>query len=557
MKKRWLALLLVLTLVMSLTACGGKETTGNQGSTGDKAQTSTDKAETGETTGGDTAEETWTWPLAEKEELSMWIVYDSEFVDDMDDLLSVQETEKNTNVHINWSEIMSAEATEKFGLLMAAGDYPDIIRGAESYYSGGLAKMVDDGVAVDLTDLVPKYMPIYQGLRTSDVELEKSTKTDDGRLVGVYTLASRYGEIKGEKPWDGLVVRKDWVEELGMELPVTIDDWYEVLTAFKTQMNVEAPLMIAADGVDNASTFVSAWGILQEFYTPDGKKVEYGVLQPGYKEFVETMRKWYAEGLIDPNFVSNDAALVTPHDYIGTGRAGAGNSLWGHTAHVLTGWGLNSEEDFYLQAIPAPVLNEGDTPLLGFRMSEKTKESLVITTNCDNVELALRWLDYNYTEESMMLDSLGVEGKTYYQDEAGVYHVTQEMADLVAAGEYPNLSEAVYAHTLRTSDFGLYNWGMFEALYEGDEAFTAYDFWAPGSYEIALPAGITLTDAENAEYTGKYVAIKTLVDEWTVKFIMGTEPMDKYDSFVQSLYDYGIEECIGYQQAAFDRFNAR
>ena len=52
-------------------------------------------------------------------------------------------------------------------------------------------------------------------------------------------------------------------------------------------------------------------------------------------------------------------------------------------------------------------------------------------------------------------------------------------------------------------------------------------------------------------------AISMLVMEMTIKYIMGMESMDTYDQFVASLYDYGLEKCIAYQQAALDRYNAR
>ena len=72
-----------------------------------------------------------------------------------------------------------------------------------------------------------------------------------------------------------------------------------------------------------------------------------------------------------------------------------------------------------------------------------------------------------------------------------------------------------------------------------------------------LPPTMTMTEDETIAYGNLFTAIQTLVSENTIKFITGTKSMDEYDAFVQSLYDYGIEECIGYQQNALDRYNAR
>ncbi len=68
---------------------------------------------------------------------------------------------------------------------------------------------------------------------------------------------------------------------------------------------------------------------------------------------------------------------------------------------------------------------------------------------------------------------------------------------------------------------------------------------------------MTMTEDETVKYNNLYTSIKTLVQENTVKFITNAKSMDEYDAFVQELYNYGIEECIGYKQAALDRYNAR
>ncbi|MCI8625801.1 MAG: hypothetical protein HFI40_05905 [Lachnospiraceae bacterium] len=100
-------------------------------------------------------------------------------------MYAVKKIEENTNVHVNWVTVLGAEASEKFGLLMASGDYPDILRQAEAYYTGGLVQACNDGVVYDLTEAVPQYMPHYQALRESNEKLSKDTVTNDGRMVCV------------------------------------------------------------------------------------------------------------------------------------------------------------------------------------------------------------------------------------------------------------------------------------------------------------------------------------------------------------------------------------
>jgi len=556
-------MLLVLTMAVALLAgCGDSADKGNGGDT-KKAETKQEtKSNDNASAGGDTAaaSDEWTWPVSGNKEVSLWTWWSNDYATDPNELKGIQKIEEATGVHCNWVTVGQAEASEKFGLMMASGDYPDILRSAGSYYTGGAVQAVSDGVAVDLTDLVPKYMPTYMSLINADPEVAKAVKTDDGRMVACYTLASKDGEVRGESVWDGMCIREDWLKDLGLDVPVTIDDWHNVLTAFKNQIpGCDAPLCIGAtNGYDICNNFLGAYGVLGEFYTPDGVTVKYGPLEDGYKQWVQLFRDWYAEGLIDQNFISNDGAFMVSGDYIGTGRTGAGANIWGFTATAWKDQGYTDDEDFFLRGVTAPVLNAGDTPHIGYRMGEKTKEDLLLTTNCKDQELALRWLDYWYTKEAMFYDSLGIEGESYKKADDGTFALGDYAASLVESGEYPSSTAVLSLYTLGTADFGLYNWNMFNLSYgERNRALEAYDYWDKGSYELCLPATMTLSADEQQKFNTTYTSIQTLKQEYTIKFITGQKDMSEYDSFVQQLKDYGIEDCISYQQAAFDRYNAR
>ena len=544
MKRKLVALLLCLVMGLSFLSGCGKPAKKDDSAGKGNSETVSEGAE-------------WTWPLAEKKELSIWIVWENQYLKNPNELKGVQQIEENTNVHVNWNIVSSAEAAEKFSLMIASGEYPDIIRGAEAYYSGGLAKMMDDGVSIELTDMVDKYMPNYSELRKSNDKLLIDTMSDDGKIVSLYSIASKTGEVKGERVWGGPSIRQDWLDETGLSIPVTIKDWHEALTAIKTNHpECEAPLMLGINATNYYGAFTSAFGVLPEFYNDNGV-VKYGPAEEGYKQWVDTFRQWYAEGLIDPNFVSNDASFISSGDFIGTGKAAAGPNVWGMTADVYKQMGYSTDENYWLSAAPYPVLNEGDTPQAGVAMSELVKETLVVTSACEDVELALRYLDYYYTKESMMLSSLGIEGETYVNNGDGTYSITEELKAKVADGTYPTVSEAVYTHSIGAASFGLYNWEMYDAIYEGNKATDAYDVWENTQYDLLLPPCMTMTEEESQEYASLYSSILTLVQENTVKFIMGTKSMDEYDSFLEQLHTFGIDRCIELKQAALDRYNAR
>jgi len=546
--KKILALVLVLTMAVGMLAgCGTKNETGSDNKT----------EQTGGEVSGTTEEVVATkdyFPLAEKEELSIWYYFDNNFVTDPNELWAIQWLEEQTNVHVNFQVVTPQEAQEKFGLMLASGDYPDILRGCNGYYPGGMEKAVDEGVAVELTDLIPKYMPNYQAIRTSDAALEKDTKTDEGKLVAIWSVASNLTQPQGEPMWSGLSLRGDWLDELGMEVPTTIAEWDTVLRAFKENYGCEAPLMLAKDGTYTTGAFVTAYGIYPEWYQKDGQ-IQYGPMQDEYKEYLELMAGWYADGLIDPNFITNDGDILAPGEYMGTGRGGAGGNIWNFAADTYKQYGFTQEEDYYLASVPNPSMNKGELAGNAFVTAKGVaKEAHLITTNCENVELALRWMDMFYEEDVMVATCYGKEGETYVVNEDGSYSYTDVILN---NPEYTGMDALKAEWVPGTSNMGLFNWAYYKPLYAGSEAYQAVFEWDKCTLDGALSNSISMTDAESANYATAYTDIKTYVDEMTVKFIMGSEPLDKFEEFRSALEGMGVDDCAKLWQSAYDRYVAR
>ena len=163
MKKLHKFLVLLLTVCMAvsmLAACGEKEPKEDNKSTQGNQSSSNE--------GDNENASEWSWPLAEKKDLGVWLAWSNNYTTDPNELKAIKQIEANTNVHITWTTVAGQEASEKFGLMMASGDYPDIVCGLGSYYTGGLVKAHMDGVIEDMTDLIPKYMPTYQALRSEE-----------------------------------------------------------------------------------------------------------------------------------------------------------------------------------------------------------------------------------------------------------------------------------------------------------------------------------------------------------------------------------------------------
>jgi len=535
--KKMLCLLLCLAMAVSmLTGCGKKE---------EEKPVGTQSEQAGEEQSS-TQSETAYFPRPETEEISVWTEWSSPICDSPDDVRSVQEMEKLTNVHINWTFCSQSESQEKFGLMLASGEYPDIIFG--SYYPGGIIAAHEDGVYIDATDLVEKYMPNYKAIVTLNPEWDKMTKTDDGKRVAIYQANCYNDVIEGENPWIGSVIRKDWLDELGLEVPETLEDWHTALTAMKEVYG--ATMDLNASGQNFNHDFISAFGILGGFYQKDGK-VYYGPMQDEYFEYLKMMQQWYKEGLINPNF-STYSEWTDPFVNFGMNQASAGPIIGSYAYTYLKDTGMATDENFFLQTVQPPVMNAGDKPQTGMAITEFSRYC-AISSACENTELVARYLDQYYTKEIMELSSYGVEGESYTKNENEEYVFTDIVLndpDGISPGD------AISKHTLKAAVFaGYYNWGYAPALY-GMWLDEAQGIWKV-STDLCLPSNMTMTADETVAYSTIYTDIQTMMTEYTSRYIMGIETEESFESFRQKLVEYGIEECLRYQQAALDRYNAR
>ncbi len=571
---KWLCLMLCLLLTTSivLAGCGKKEDTGkndsqktpsmtdgtkedtSNGDTSDEESTTGDGAQGSEGTTGEP--EQWTLPLTEeKKEISVWRTYSNQYVEDLNDLPTIQKIEERTNVHVNWITVSMMEASEKFGLMLASGELPDVMAGGT--YTGGNQKGIDDGVFLDCDDLVKSYMPNYLAIATVNDDIRKKLTASDGKF---HILKCVFGNnqvmASEEQAWNGLAIRKDWLDELNLEVPATIDEWHDVLVAFRDQKGAEAPLSTGQYGYTMMEPFLTAYGVASEFYTkPDGT-IGYGPMEEGYRQWIELFRAWYAEGLIDPNFITTGfgGLFGASDEAVYNDKTGGFNVSWNYLADGFYENGKYPNDSIEVVAVENPVLNKGDAPKV-FYTPNITAGDNIISATCKDPILVAKWLDYWYTKEAMELNHYGIEGETYTTDGNGNY----EFTDLILNNPEGYTSpDALSLYSVAgPAALGFYNWEYMNFLYPNLEPKLAGKVLWTGQDRSMLLNVDDMTYDEQIEFNSIYTDVQTLVQESTVKYIIGAESMDSYDSFVQKLHDYGIDKCLAIRQAQADRYSSR
>ncbi len=551
--KKLVALLLSLALVLSLGACGGNggSSTSSEASPSSTTEESGAAAESGDESQAETAETgEFQLPIVdEPTTLSYFVADDSNaaiMTTDWNDNEFYQEMERRTGVHLEFEMVSSADYQTNFNLMIASGNLADMIYVGASYYAEGVDAAIDDGYFLDLTDLVDEYMPNYERIRTSDVQYELLSTTDSGRLGAVYELRqSKQG------PWLGLWIRQDWLDDLGLETPVTFDDYHEVLTAFKNEKGATAPLILNFSGSDGEfGTMSGGLNVLNSWQLDETGKVNFGPYMDAWKEYVTIMHQWYTEGLIDPDFMATDERTADMAKVV-TGASGLFAALYTMPSVYEA---ASEDPNMNLAPVNPPVMNEGDEGHIRLRDSY-TSGNTAISADSENWEVALRWLDYLYTDEGALLANYGVEGDTFEFNEDG----EPEFTDKILNNENGwTMTQTVASYLCPSA--GIANWSDWTrelaGVPEKDQA--CYDVWSEFSDDWRLPSSVTLTQEESTERAALYADISTIVKEQTAQFISGALDIESnWDAYISALEASGMERAIEITQAAYDRYLAR
>lgn len=551
--KKLVALLLSLALVLSLGACGGngESSTSSEASPSSTTEESGAAAESGDESQAETAETgEFQLPIVdEPTTLSYFVADDSNaaiMTTDWNDNEFYQEMERRTGVHLEFEMVSSADYQTNFNLMIASGNLADMIYVGASYYAEGVDAAIDDGYFLDLTDLVDEYMPNYERIRTSDVQYELLSTTDSGRLGAVYELRqSKQG------PWLGLWIRQDWLDDLNLDTPVTFDDYHEVLTAFKNEKGATAPLILNFSGSDGEfGTMSGGLNVLNSWQLDETGKVNFGPYMDAWKEYVTIMHQWYTEGLIDPDFMATDERTADMAKVV-TGASGLFAALYTMPSVYEA---ASEDPNMNLAPVNPPVMNEGDEGHIRLRDSY-TSGNTAISADSENWEVALRWLDYLYTDEGALLANYGVEGDTFEFDENGEPVFTDKILNNENGW---TMTQTVASYLCPSA--GIANWSDWTrelaGVPEKDQA--CYDVWSEFSDDWRLPSSVTLTQEESTERAALYADISTIVKEQTAQFISGALDIESnWDAYISALEASGMERAIEITQAAYDRYLAR
>lgn len=455
-----------------------------------------------------------------------------------------QELEKRTGIKVKYVHPAVGQDAQSLSLMIASDEMTDLIEYSWGTYQGGPGSSISNETIVPLNDMYKSDAPNLTKYLEENPDIARATKTDDGE----YFVFPFIREDKIQLRASGLMIRRDWLEELGLETPKTIDELEKVLIAFKEKKGAAAPLSWGPSGHFH---FVQMLGANFNYYMKDGK-VTFGPLEPEFRRACEILNKWYKMGILDKNIVSIDTKVYDANilnDKTGVTVAGGGGSL-GKWLDIKEG------EKFDMVGIPDLVDENGENleyVMLGYNFEGS---GVALSATSKNKALATRFMDFGYTDEGYMLYNFGIEGLTYELKD-GVPYYTDEIKN---NPEGLPMTQAMgkYFRSSWSGPFVQSKHYLTEYYYRPQQR-EAVENWLK-SYDKAVETRepkTTMTPDEAKMFAEYTVELDKVVDESFIAFVLGTKSFDEYDKFIDTLKKLNVDEAIKIKQTAIDRYNNR
>ena len=473
-------------------------------------------------------------------------------VNSYDDLEVWQYAEDLLGVDVDFTIVNMESQSTTFSLMIASGDITDLVSGGSSMYSN-TEQMMDDGVAIDLMEYQDQ-MPNYWNVLDYYSDYKKVAITQDGFMPEVISISDDY-RVSG-----GMQIRQDWLDDMGAEIPTTFEELHDVLLSFTNNYGADHALLLTGSTQMMGSALVGGFGTIgfdgsdtsSNMFVMDGQ-VKNGFLADGYKEYMAMMAQWYSEGIIASDFASESSDPWTSNAdrYISGGNSGVWTSQSDNMdSNQATGEDLTPG---YMISPMAQITKDGDK----FHFADSgvgtnaMGKNISVSEDCEDVDLALAFLDFWFTDEGIKLGNYGIEGVSWdYNDEG-----KPELNDAVLHSDvFPMVSFATTYYTLACV-------ATLQDYHRMDPAYTqknldAMALWTETSDDLyTMPSQVELNYEETNRYSDLWSDISTYAATEVFKFVMGEYNFDTdWDNFISQLQSMGLDECVELYQAAYDRY---
>lgn len=473
-----------------------------------------------------------------------------------EDMPFFSEMEKATGVNFTFDLVDSSSLAERKALLLGSGDLPDVMAGI-GFTDGELLQYGQMGAFLPLEDYInEECMPNLTAFLTEHPEYRAMMTAADGHIYSLMYISAAPRDEANYKTW----VNNEWLKALNLEVPTTLDEFYDMLVAFKTQDpngNGEAdeiPIAFGAEGNVTIGMFraamLAANGIAgtnagnADMYLDDDGNVQYIFTSEAYKAYLEFVNKLYTEGLLDNECFSQTGAQLT---------AKGNQSLVG-CFMSLASYLMDTTEHFPLYESIPPMTSDMNDEQIAWKNWLGTTGTYALASTCSNPEAALRWADYLFTYEGASLLSQGPRGLGWdYVDDTNTYWAKNVPEGYASSEEYRG--------TL-TPDCGTLMVGYVSPEFIGYLSaahVVNLEEHVAKSYTPYLKAGyprVKLDENAQEVVTNYYTDINKYVTSCEARFISGDMPLSQWDEYVANLESMHLSDYVQVYVDAYADYQA-
>jgi len=414
-----------------------------------------------------------------------------------------------------------------------------------------VSKFFNEGLLIPLEGLIEQYGTNTMKYLNVHPEFKASLYTPEGKIPVVYSHYKDY--LNFEPYWP--MVRLDFLRNVNLEIPKTIDEFYNMLVKFKNKdangngdTNDEIPFSNQAwQHLLRIAEFFNARVGGDGFNPDDDGKIQYYFTNEKFKESLIFLNKLYREGLLDNEFTNMKTdKLVTK---IANETVGAFVG-YGHGNPTL----MRTEIDDKFVMLPVLENHDGRKVWVG---SSGVGSPFGISKDCKYPDLAMKWIDeYCFNRENYIYYILGIEGKNY-TIENGEYKPTEWALNhpdkltseevVKSLGGTPALS---YPYDMEAWKL-LFKYNVAKGLNHENHVSICTD----NQKHIVNPFPFIYAEDKDIEFINRYINdITTYRDEMVIKFILGEESLDNFNKYIETLNSMGVKDILPIKQKQYDNY---
>ena len=439
------------------------------------------------------------------------------------------------NIDVDWQIIEAATYSEMVNVRLMSTDLPDVVVLTDATMQ---VRMAEDDFFWAYDDLGLENIPYSTELFNKDAEGAQLEKNYRLRFPGnkIYgfgtTVIPRFLN-------ENFVINTVWQEKLGIADPETIDEFYDMLVAFRDSdpngngLKDEIPL-VWYDGIERALSGTFDLDPYSNMTLDANNKVEFHWLTNRFRDYLEYRKKLYDNDLVD----KENRDLAGSYEMSAQDRMG-GYCWWVTFSQLFTGFSPHYDAEaanyVFREIMPLKNVYDGTTKKLSRLIANGPGESFNIIKSGNHPEVALRLADWLFaSDEYAVLMNFGIEGVSYNIVNGEIDRMVPEgFAD---AGEYlvhlggsqPPFAHRQYLPAWRTN----YPKWMVERT----------DQLLP-FYKDGLPPALMMFD-DQTEYNSIAADVNTHRSEMQANFIEGRRPLSEWDAYVAEIKAMGADEML-------------